>query len=134
MHSITSICGGHRNSSNRGTPYLLKDSSRMVEAMSHITRTMKSKKSTTGTVFMSPPGCMFLQRPIQQFLYYVASMRSVLHCILGGSAKSLTGLHRVQGQLATPDRPGNCVRLWNANGTPILGRNGRTPSARPKWT
>ena len=42
-----------------------------VEAMSHITRTRKSKESTTGTVFMSPPGYMFLPRPIQQFLHLV---------------------------------------------------------------
>ena len=35
-----------------------------VVTMPNITRTMKSKKSsTTGTVFMSPPGCMFLPSP-----------------------------------------------------------------------
>ena len=42
-----------------------------VEAMSHITRTMKSEKSTIGTDFMSHPGYIFLPRPIQQFLYLV---------------------------------------------------------------
>ena len=32
---------------------------------------MKSKKSTTGTFFMSPPGYIFLPRHIQHFLYLV---------------------------------------------------------------
>ena len=55
-----------------------------VEAMSHITRTMKSKKSTTGTVFMSPPGYMSLPRPIQQLLYLVieAAYARNLKCYL----------------------------------------------------
>ena len=91
-----------------------------VETLSNITRTMKSIKSITGTVFMSPPGYMFLPGPIQQFLYQVleaayarnlsfyleaskpedqhdnvAPMRSVLPRILGGSVESPTSLHRV---------------------------------------
>ena len=61
-------------------------------------------------------------------------MRSVIPCLLSGSVKSPTGLHEVQGQLATPDRRGNRIRLWNANGAPIPGRKGSTPSPRPKWT
>ena len=42
-----------------------------VEVMSKITRSIKNKQSTNGTVFMSPPGYMFLPRPIQQILYLV---------------------------------------------------------------
>ena len=42
-----------------------------VEIMANIARRMKNKKSTTGTVFVSPPCYMYLPRPQQQFLYLV---------------------------------------------------------------
>ena len=126
-----------------------------VETMSNITRTMKNKKSTTGTVFMSPspPGYMFLSRPIQQFLYLVLeatyarnlsfypvapnlriSATTWRPCAASYPAFLAEVSKALQGIRATPDRRGNSVRLRNANGAPIFGRNGRTPSARPKWT
>ena len=42
-----------------------------VEPMFNIARFMRNKKATTGTVFMSPPGYVYLPRPLQQFLYLV---------------------------------------------------------------
>ena len=42
-----------------------------VETMVHIARFMRNKKATTGTVFVSPPGYVYLPRPLQQFLYLV---------------------------------------------------------------
>ena len=42
-----------------------------VETMAHIARLMRNKKATTGTVFMSPPGYVYLPRTLQQFLHLV---------------------------------------------------------------
>ena len=42
-----------------------------VETMANIARTLRNKKSSNGTVFMSPPGYVYLPRPVQQFLYLV---------------------------------------------------------------
>ena len=42
-----------------------------VETMSNIATMMKDKKPNTGTVFVSPPGYMYLPRALQQFLYLV---------------------------------------------------------------
>ena len=42
-----------------------------VETMVNIARFKRNKKATTGTVFMSPPGYVYLPRPFQQFLYLV---------------------------------------------------------------
>ena len=52
-----------------------------VEIMSHIATMMKNKKPNTGTVFVSPPGCVYLPRALQQFLYLVleASYARDLH-------------------------------------------------------
>ena len=40
-----------------------------VETMSHISTMMKNKKPNTGTVFVSPPGYIYLPGALQQFLY-----------------------------------------------------------------
>ena len=52
-----------------------------VETMSHIATMMKNKKPNTGTVFVSSPGYIHLQRALQQFLYLVleASYARDLH-------------------------------------------------------
>ena len=52
-----------------------------VETMSHIATMMKNKKPNTGTVFVSPPGYIYLPRALQQFLYLVleASYARDLH-------------------------------------------------------
>ena len=42
-----------------------------VETMAHIARFMRNKKATTGTVFMSSPGYVYLPLPLQQFVYLV---------------------------------------------------------------
>ena len=42
-----------------------------VETMANIVQAMRRKKATTGTVFMSPPGYVYLPRTLQQFLYLV---------------------------------------------------------------
>ena len=42
-----------------------------LETMSDMATKMKNKKAITATVFTSPPGYMYLPRPIQQFLYLV---------------------------------------------------------------
>ena len=42
-----------------------------VETMSAIATMMKNKKPNTGTVFVSPPGYIYLPRALQQFLYLV---------------------------------------------------------------
>ena len=42
-----------------------------VETMTNIVQAMRRKKATTGTVFMSPPGYVYLPRTLQQFLYLV---------------------------------------------------------------
>ena len=52
-----------------------------VERMASVAKMMKDKKATTGTVFVSPPGYMYLPRAMQQFLYLVleASYAKDLH-------------------------------------------------------
>ena len=49
--------------------------------MSHIATMMKNAKPNTGTVFVSPPGYIYLPRALQQFLYLVleASYARDLH-------------------------------------------------------
>ena len=42
-----------------------------VETMSDIATRMRNKKPNTGTVFVSPPGYIYLPRALQQFLYLV---------------------------------------------------------------
>ena len=51
------------------------------ETMSRIATMMKNKKPNTGTVFVSPPGYIYLPRALQQFLYLVmeASYARDLH-------------------------------------------------------
>ena len=51
------------------------------EIMASVAKMMKDKKATTGTVFVSPPGYMYLPRAIQHFLYLVleASYAKDLH-------------------------------------------------------
>ena len=51
--------------------FVTDENTAYLETMSNITGTMRNKKSTTGTVFMSPPGYICLPRPISQFLYLV---------------------------------------------------------------
>ena len=52
-----------------------------VETMSDIATRMRNKKPNTGTVFVSPPGYIYLPRALQQFLYLVleASYARDLH-------------------------------------------------------
>ena len=52
-----------------------------VETMSGIATMMKDKKPNTGTVFVSPPGYIYLRGALQQFLYLVleASYARDLH-------------------------------------------------------
>ena len=52
-----------------------------IETMSRIATMMRNKKPNTGTVFVSPPGYIYLPRALQQFLYLVmeASYARDLH-------------------------------------------------------
>ena len=52
-----------------------------VETMSDIATKMRNKKPNTGTVFVSPPGYIYLPRALQNFLYLVleASYANHLH-------------------------------------------------------
>ena len=43
----------------------------MWKPIVNIARFMRNKKATTGTVFLSPPGYVYLPRPLQLFLYLV---------------------------------------------------------------
>ena len=51
--------------------FVTDEVSNYVETMANIARTMRNKKSSTGTVFMPPPGYVYLPRPVHQILYLV---------------------------------------------------------------
>ena len=58
--------------SNRYTEGFVTDEvTAYIETMSYIVTTMKNKKPNTATVFVSPPGYIYLPRALQQFLYLV---------------------------------------------------------------
>ena len=99
-----------------------------VERMASVAKMMKDKKATTGTVFVSPPGYMYLPRAIQQFLYLVleASYAKDLHFYIvapnlrineatwrpceassrlpGRNIQSITRIHRICSKLTAPSR------------------------------
>ena len=42
-----------------------------IEAMKQVVRSVKNKKANAGVILVSPPGQIYLPRPLQQFLYLV---------------------------------------------------------------
>ena len=55
----------------RPEEFMTDEVTNYVETMVNIARFMRNKKATTGTVFMSPPGYVYLPRPLPQFLNLV---------------------------------------------------------------